>query len=263
MPPLVWPPDRDWDTEFVTAVSLYTRHWGPESGTPRILLLHGLTSAGRVWWQVAEALASHGWSVTAPDLRGHGRSPRAQSYLFAELTDDVLALGGGWDLVVGHSLGGAVSVLALQRDADFAARAVLIDPALRNDPAAVPAFLRSVLKQIADPDAQAYRAAHPSWPERTINTWVASQHEVDAEAVRAILETNRPWDVTAAALELSRPVHVLAADPALGPSFTAVEGDALMLANPNWSYEIVAGASHSVHRDQPQLVIDRLLASGG
>jgi len=55
------------------------------------------------------------------------------------------------------------------------------------------------------------------------------------------------------------PVHVLAADPALNPAFSAQAGKTLQALNPQVTWEIVPGASHSIHRDMPQLVIDRLL----
>jgi pimeloyl-ACP methyl ester carboxylesterase len=241
---------------------LYSQSWGSAGDAPQALLLHGLTSSHRVWWQVAEGLAAAGWSVTAVDLRGHGQSPRADSYLFDDLADDVLALGGApWDLLVGHSLGGAIAVNALERNPGFARRTVLLDPAIRNDPARLPAFVAATMALIAHPDAAAMRAGHPNWPDRTIEAWLESLREVDPDAVRAILETNRPWDVTATALRVTSPVHVLAADPELSPSFTIAEGEQFRAANPNWSYEVVPGAGHSIHRDAPDLVIARLAST--
>jgi pimeloyl-ACP methyl ester carboxylesterase len=240
-------------------LELHVEQWGPSDGSPRALLLHGLTSSAVIWWQIGEALADRGWSVTAPDLRGHGRSPRASSYRLDELRDDVLALGSGWDLVVGHSLGGALTVLALSKDPSFAHRAVLIDPALQTDPEGVEAFLGATLTLVASADVDAYQAEHPAWHRRAVETWVESHRAVDPEAVTAILRENQPWQITETARELSLPVHVIAADPQLNAAFTAAEGEFLQATNPNWTWEIVIGASHSVHRDVPDLVIDRLL----
>jgi pimeloyl-ACP methyl ester carboxylesterase len=258
---------------------LHTEHWGPEQGAPgasdapRALLLHGITSSGDTWWQIAEALAAAGWSVTAPDLRGHGASPRAESYQLSELADDVAALSAvhatsrsssaesptlPWDLLVGHSLGGAVAVIALAHDPAFARRAVLIDPATRFDPTGAGAFLTATLELIAHPDPEAYQAAHPTWHRRTIEAWVKSHQDVDPAAVSVILETNT-WDAFGDAAATTVPVHVIAADPDLGAAFKAADGDALRAANANWTYDVIAGASHSVHRDEPQLVTDQLL----
>ena len=242
-------------------VDLHLEHWGPASGAPRALLLHGITSSGATMWQLGEGLAEHGWSVTAPDLRGHGRSPRAGSYRRGELAGDVLALGTGWDLVVGHSLGGAVTVLALDRDPAFAQRAVLLDPALRVPADLVGPLASEMLDEIAQADAATYRRAHPAWPDRTIQTRVQAHRSVAPEAITAILTADLPWDHTEQAARITVPVHVIAADPDLDPSFTAAQGRELQQRNPGWTWEIAPGAAHSVHRDAPDLVIDRLLGS--
>jgi pimeloyl-ACP methyl ester carboxylesterase len=243
-----------------TGLDLQVENWGPAAGAPRALLLHGITSSGATWWQIAEALAERGWSVTAPDLRGHAHSPRARSYRHHELADDVLALGTGWDLVVGHSLGGVVTVLAANRDPAFADRLVLIDPALRLPGEGVDLRVSEMLELVAGADADAYQRAHPTWHRRTVEAWVESHRLVDPEAIRAILVDNQPWDVTEQAAAVRVPGHVIGADPQQGAAFTAQDGKALQELNPLWSWEIADGASHSVHRDAPQLVIDRLLA---
>ena len=92
------------------------RSWG--GAGRRALLLHGSTSSSATWWQVGPALAEAGWRVKAPDLLGHGASPRAGR----ALTPEVAA---GWvareladrplDLVVGHSFGAAVALSLLAR----------------------------------------------------------------------------------------------------------------------------------------------------
>jgi pimeloyl-ACP methyl ester carboxylesterase len=242
-----------------TALDLHVEHWGPSDGAPRALLLHGITSSGATWWQIGEALAERGWSVTAPDFRGHGQSPRGQTYQHSDLVADVLALGTGWDLVVGHSLGGAVTVLALSREPSFAKRAVLIDPALRIPAGGVDAFLTATLTLVANADADTYQAAHPTWHRRTVEAWVESHRSVDPEAITEILTANRPWDFIEPAAAVSVPVHVIAADPLLDAAFSAQDGKALQAVNSQFTWEIAGGASHSVHRDAPQLVIDRLL----
>jgi pimeloyl-ACP methyl ester carboxylesterase len=56
------------------------------------------------------------YTVTTLDLRGHGLSDRANSYRLDEFADDVVdALPAGLDSVIGHSLGGAVLVRAVDR----------------------------------------------------------------------------------------------------------------------------------------------------
>ena len=60
-------------------MDLNEHRWGAAGGR-RVLLLHGLQSSGATWWRIASALAEAGADVTAPDLRGHGASPRGERY---------------------------------------------------------------------------------------------------------------------------------------------------------------------------------------
>jgi pimeloyl-ACP methyl ester carboxylesterase len=106
-------------------VQLHLRTWG--SGPRTALLVHGFSDDATTWWRVAPALAEHGFTVLAPDLRGHGRSPRAEDYTLEALAADLVAsLPTGADLAVGHSLGAAVLALAVPALAP--GRVVLVDP---------------------------------------------------------------------------------------------------------------------------------------
>ena len=59
---------------------------GAPRGGPRVLLLHGLQSSGATWWRIASSASpTRGADVTAPDLRGHGASPRGERYRLARL----------------------------------------------------------------------------------------------------------------------------------------------------------------------------------
>ncbi|MBM4487838.1 alpha/beta fold hydrolase [Rhodococcus hoagii] len=63
------------------------------------------------------------------DLRGHGRSARAASYLFGEFGDDILGLCEDLDFdrvdLVGHSLGGHAVSLVAQQQPELVRRLVL------------------------------------------------------------------------------------------------------------------------------------------
>jgi pimeloyl-ACP methyl ester carboxylesterase len=86
------------------------------------VLLHGLGSSSADWTYQLPALGAR-HRVIAPDLRAHGRSPRGQGRLTADvMAGDVAALLAGLALppahVVGLSLGGCVAlVLALDHGA--------------------------------------------------------------------------------------------------------------------------------------------------
>lgn len=94
-----------------------------------VTLVHGMGGDSRTWDGFARELARGGRSVVAVDLRGHGRSARAQSYQFTELAQDVIGLCDHLGLaqvdLVGHSLGGVTSSLVAQARPDLVRRLVL------------------------------------------------------------------------------------------------------------------------------------------
>src|SRR5215210_6421317 len=127
-------------------VVLHTRVWNP-GGHHRALLLHGLGSDGSTMWRLADHLARLGYEVTAPDLRGQGLSPPAASYAVQDMAADVRLLGTNWDVLVGHSLGGAVAAVLLAEDG-LAARGLLIDPVLSVAQADKPGLTEMLVSEV-------------------------------------------------------------------------------------------------------------------
>ncbi len=80
-------------------------------GDPALLLLHGLGATGEVWHRLLE----RNWpgETFAPDLPGHGRSPRLPEYTFSSLAAAVAEVvpRGRQVVVLGHSLGGVLALM--------------------------------------------------------------------------------------------------------------------------------------------------------
>ena len=91
-------------------MKLYAEIFG--SGSPVLLLLHGLGVNGAVWRPFVRALNWPG-RVIVPDLRGHGRSQHATHYSLGHHAADVSQLVPPVELVhvVGHSMGGAIGLV--------------------------------------------------------------------------------------------------------------------------------------------------------
>ncbi|GGO65567.1 alpha/beta hydrolase [Microbacterium nanhaiense] len=110
----------------------------PGEGAP-VLFLHGLGCHGAASW--ADAAIRLGRRAVILDMPGHGRSdaPAGFGYTLPELADAVAAaidgIGGPLD-VVGHSLGGSVTVALAHRHPDLVHRAVLVEPAIHIYPSA-------------------------------------------------------------------------------------------------------------------------------
>ncbi|HET8684049.1 MAG TPA: alpha/beta fold hydrolase [Micromonosporaceae bacterium] len=244
-------------------VDLPVLAWGPRSAARRALLLHGVGSAGSTWWQVASGLAAHGWRVEAPDLRGHGTAPATLRYRLSDYASDLTALGGGWDLLVGHSLGGAVAVLLAYGHPGAARRLLLVDPALYIPQEHHERVVVAQAARFDPPDDPATTAeANPRWhPEDIVR-----RERAHALATRYVVERtfrdNPRWDLRDEVAGLGIPVLVLGADPGLAPAFPPELGAMLTARNPLLRYEAVAGATHSMQRDDPDRVLAEALALG-
>ena len=226
-------------------LQLETLRWG-ERG-PRVLLIHGLTSSARSWWRFGAEMARAGYRVNAPDLRGHGDSPRGDDYLLASYATDVLALDRGWDVVVGHSLGGAIAAIAQATDPSFADRLVLEDPLLRlSEPES---FIAEYTKPFEDPSARAVLAEHPRWHPQDTRIKAEALAASSPEVVRRTALENQPWDVVPETMELDCPTLLIAADPSENALVTPEMGEGIAAANPHVTFQVLVGAGHSLHRD--------------
>jgi len=229
----------------MTPEQLAIENWG--SGSRRALLIHGLTSSGAGWWRLAAELANLGYAVTAPDLRGHGSSPRGDVLSIEAYRGDVLALGTHWDLVVGHSLGGAIALACIDVDPRLTGRLLLVDPAIDSDVTA--RFLETVPEREEPPTAADVAAEHPRWDLRDVAFKVRSMQQLLSDTRRRTMRDAAPWDYERVMMGLQVPTLLVAADESLGALVAAARGEAIAAGNPNVTFAVVKGAGHSTHRD--------------
>ncbi|MEX1178569.1 MAG: alpha/beta hydrolase [Nitriliruptor sp.] len=112
--------------------------WGDRSAPP-LVLVHG-GAAHAHWWAPLAPLLAGDHRVVALDLSGHGDSDHRDEYPAETWAEEVLAVaaaagGAGPPTVVGHSMGGFVTIIvAATRGADLHGAIVLDSPVLRPDP---------------------------------------------------------------------------------------------------------------------------------
>ncbi len=110
--------------------------WGDALG-PLVLLQHGGGQTRHAWKGAGEALGAAGYHAVAFDARGHGDSDWApdglygQDVMVRDLQCVVAALGGRRPVLVGASMGGGTSLVAVGERQIDATALVLVDIAPR------------------------------------------------------------------------------------------------------------------------------------
>jgi pimeloyl-ACP methyl ester carboxylesterase len=174
-------------------LTLHLRELG--DGEP-LVCLHGLEEDGSSFAPLAARLP--GRLLLAPDLRGHGESDHAPPWRLEQHLADVLDTVGeeprDW---CGHSFGGRLCVELANRRPELVRRLVLLDPALRLQPANA---LREAEGAPSAPTAAMYgELARPSPPFPRVPTLLVLGRDESvvgprrrvlyAEALGPLLET--------------------------------------------------------------------------
>lgn len=250
---------------------------------PLLVLLHGIAGSSATWEEVGWAL-QRGYRVLAPDLLGHGESakPRGDYSLgaYANLLRDLLgALGHERASLVGHSLGGGVSLQFAYQFPERCERLVLVSsgglgrevhPLLRS--AALPGA-EIVLPLLCSSGARGAVAratrllgrlglrAGPDLEE----IWRGFASLGDADTRRAFLDTARSvLDVRGQRvsardkLYLADSIPVLVVWGARDPLIPVAHAHAAHERLPGSRLEIFPKAGHFPYRDEPRRFVDLL-----
>jgi len=119
-----------------TLAALLLRGASPNRGGPLLLIAHGWGASSATVMQLAEPLARRGHDTLLFDMRGHGRNVAAPFVTVRHLRDDVMAavayararFADRELVLVGHSFGGAASVLAAAEGAPVAGLVLIATP---------------------------------------------------------------------------------------------------------------------------------------
>lgn len=220
-----------------TTVQLHTHTWG--EGDRVALLIHGIMADHRTWRRVGPALAERGYRAIAVDLRGHGVSGRGE-YSPETFADDVVeTLPAGAELAIGHSLGGLTLANSIARLKPQ--RAVFSDPAWHLD-APEPGFGPEMFARFKAAPKEQIQAMNPRWEEIDVDIELATLAVWD-EATAFSLTPLMGTDLLPAAPVV--PSLVQLADP----SFLISPERAAVLEERGFEVRSVAGAGHTIHRD--------------
>ena len=225
------------------------------SNARTVVLVHGLTDAGTTWPDLVGHWGDD-WHVLAPDLRGHGQSPRftedqlgaAPEVLLADVVT-VLETQPEPVALVGHSLGGLLALRAAIARPDRLWALVLEDPARPTagrtpDPGFV-AEIEEFLDAMADPAGQVARMLQESsWSRAEIQAWADCKPLVDRAYVRdGMYLGDDAWEELFDALRVPT-LLLVPPDSPMAPRQAAVHNDLVRTV-------VVPGDGHCFCHDQP------------
>jgi 3-oxoadipate enol-lactonase len=234
------------------------------TGAGRTLVaLHALALSGRVWDQMAAALAGSR-RVFAPDARGHGGSGwDGEGFTIDDLADDVASViesvADGPVDVVGLSMGGSTAILLAQRRPDLVARLVLADTTACYGPDRVARWSERAEKAVGVPRRKqvafqvdrwfspSFVEAQPDEVRRVSDIFVATDSRVHAAACHAFAGL----DATAALGTIRAPTLVLVGrdDYATPPAMAEV----LACGIPGARLEVLEDTRHLSLIERPEL----------
>ena len=122
----------------VGGAQIHSLAWG-EPGRRGLVFVHG-GGAHAHWWTHLAATFADEFRVLAIDLSGHGDSQHRESYALEQWTEEICAVteaGGivGKPVVVGHSMGGFVTIATAALHADRLTGVIVVDsPVTEPDP---------------------------------------------------------------------------------------------------------------------------------
>ena len=125
--------------ESTGGVNIAGDTWGDPNG-PLVMLLHGGGQTRHAWKGAGETLGASGYHAVAFDARGHGDSDWADQDAYGpdHMVDDLNCVAQALDaehpILVGASMGGGVSLMAIGVDKVAAKALVLVDMAPKIEP---------------------------------------------------------------------------------------------------------------------------------
>lgn len=231
-------------------MQLTTTTWAPSNPTHSAVCLHGITGSSASWWRVAEHMTGQGFTVTAPDLRGHGNSPRPMTgYTFDELVDDVVdTVGPHPDLLIGHSFGGTLALRGIAAGTLTPRVTVLEDPVLQLTRPHAARVAEAEINWVP-PAVETLADDQPRWLPRDLAGRILAHYQMDPAAVTRAWTDNAPWNLQPSINGAAAATRLQIIVPAPSPYVDGRLLDRLLRSLGHDAVLEVPGSGHSVHRD--------------
>lgn len=224
---------------------------------PHMLMIHGIGSSRRDFANVVPALSEFCQPVTL-DLRGHGDSSRPnRGYHYDDYVrdlDQVLdSLNLDLPIVLGHSLGGIITLLWASTHAD-ATRAIIIEDSPLRSGESFASFFDGWLSLNALPEEQVrawYASENPTWSDAILDQ--RAQDMVNTcrtaiEELRDLSLSGEGLDTAGDLSAISNPLLFMHGDPETGSMVHPEDLVTFRTQVPQTRIARIASAGHNIHR---------------
>lgn len=224
---------------------------------PLLVAIHGIGSSGQSWLPVLRPLAEQ-FRLVMVDLRGHGKSGKpGAGYLLDDYADDLEAILGYYSeapRIIGHSLGGLMTVTWAKRHPGTAVGIVLEDmPMLLNNEQVGRLNGWAELAAMSVDEIEAhYRAEYPDWAEDDYRRRAEIMHATDVQVFLELRDRALVGEGLEMADEvrgITSPICLLYGDVEAGGLISPERAARFAGQAPNITAVNIPGASHSIHRD--------------
>ncbi|MDH4477887.1 MAG: alpha/beta hydrolase [Verrucomicrobiaceae bacterium] len=257
------------------------RHTTSGAG-PVLLMLHGVTRCGADWEPLLPALAED-WTIISLDQRGHGTSPRAESYLVTDYVADVVRFvqeeTAAPVVIFGHSLGAMVAAAVAAELPDRVRGIILEDPPFHTmgnriagsawqaqftgmrEAARKRGSVEEITDALADIRLPASGGGFKRLGElrdRASLAWSAQcLSQLDPEVLTPVIEGRwlDGYDFPSLLSGLRCPTLLLQADPSAGGALTDADAESLKSIVSDCQHVRFPSCGHNLHRDRPESVL--------
>jgi N-formylmaleamate deformylase len=241
----------------------YLRYGGATGGREArdpVIIVPGITSPAPTWGFVAERFGRH-FDTYILDVRGRGLSSSGPGldYGLDAQAADVIALAQALELpryaLVGHSMGGRISIRAAGQRPAGLTRLVAADPPVsgpgrRPYPAKLPWYVDSIRQSILGMTAEEMRPYCPTWTQEQLTLRAEWLHTCYEPAIVQSFEDFQTDDIHADLPKISVPMLLMTAER--GDVIPDADVAEVLSLTPGAKHVRVPGAGHMIPWDNEE-----------